>query len=180
MVAWPGHLGPAGRTIDLPVSHLDIVPTLAALVGATDADVPAGLPGESLAGVLRDPTALPPWGHARRVRYGLTYRGAVGNKWNIFRWAQNKRVETAEPLLAFSVTGGRKVIVDFARQPHVEVYDLASDPAESHPLDSNEAPGQDALGRSVLDWYARTQTNLSALPPTASDLENLRSLGYVE
>ena len=114
------------------------------------------------------------------MRHGVTYRGAVGNKWNLFRWAMNKDVDAAQPTYAFAIADGRKLIVDFTPRHAVEVYDLASDPWETKPLSSEQVPGRDAWAQSVLDWYARTKSDLQAPQPTGAELENLRSLGYVE
>ena len=176
----PGRI-PGGRSVDLPVSHLDILPTLATLGGVPESVMPPGLPGFSLAKVLADPASPPPWGKARRTRHGVTYRGAVGNKWNIFRWAMNKDVDAAEPLYAFGIQDGKKLIVDFTPRHSIEVYDLVKDPWESHPLAVEDVPGRDAWAQAVLDWYARTKSSdLRASQPTGAELENLRSLGYVE
>ena len=145
--------------------------------------MPAGLPGASLAKVAADPAAPPPWGRARRTRHGLAFRGAVGNKWNIFRWMQNKKVERAEPLCAYVLTDdGRKVIVDFAKKHAVEIYDLRKDPCEQVNLAGQAVPVDVAKseGEEIFAWYDRTRmAELSAPPPSAEDLEKLRSLGYV-
>ena len=180
VVSAPGRIA-GGRTIDLPVSHLDILPTLTALGGVAESSLPLGLSGYSLANVLTTPSAAPPWGKARRARNGVTYRGAVGNKWNPFRWAMNKDVDAAEPIYAFGIQDGRKLIVDFTPKHSIEVYDLVKDPWETTPLAEKDVPGRDAWAQSVLDWYQRTKSpDLRASQPTGAELENLRSLGYVE
>ena len=179
VVSWPGRI-PAGKVNALPTCHLDLVPTIAAAAGIT-ASIPAGLPGYDLLPALEDPSAPAPWGNARRVRRGVTYRGAIGNKWNIFRWAMNRDVEAAEPLYAYAIADGKKIIVDFTPRHRVEAYDLAADPWEAKPLPSDAVPGRDAWAQSVLDWYERTKSpELRATQPTGAELENLRSLGYVE
>lgn len=181
--ALPGRI-PAGSVNDLPVSHVDLVPTIIELLGVPVARVPAGLPGASLARVAQDPSAPAPWGRARRTRHGLTFAGSVGNKWNIFRWAQNKDVERAEPLHGYVLTDdGRKVVVDFGKKPKVEIYDLKADPLEQRNLAGQAVPEEAAVaqGEQVLAWYDRTRAGeLSAPAPTAEDLEKLRALGYVE
>jgi arylsulfatase A-like enzyme len=177
----PGRIA-ASRSA-LPVSHLDILPTIAELLGLPVSVLPAGLPGASLAKVAADPSAPPPWGRARRTRHGLAFRGAVGNKWNIFRWMQNKNVEKAEPLCAYVLTDdGRKVIVDFAKKNAIEVYDLRKDPCEQVNLAGQAVPVDVArsAGEEIFAWYDRTRNaELSAPAPSAEDLEKLRSLGYV-
>jgi len=179
VMAWTGHLG-VGSTCTLPVSHVDLAPTLVELLGLPASELPADLPGASLSRVLRDPTAAPPWGRASRVRRGLAFRGAVGNKWNIFRWMQNKNVDQAEPLQAFEVVDNRKVIVDFAHRDRVEVYDLAKDPGEATDLARKGEPIGDSA-ETVFAWYDRTRdAQLEAPQPSAEDLEKLRALGYVE
>lgn len=175
---------PKGSRCDLPVSHIDLLPTIADLLGVPVAKVPAGLPGASLARVVQDPSAPAPWGRARRTRHGLTFAGAVGNKWNIFRWAQNKDVEQAQPLSGYVLTDdGRKVIVDFGKKRRVEVYDLKKDPHEQRNLAGQDIAVEVAAerGAEVVAWYDRTRAQSLAAPaPTADDLEKLRALGYVE
>jgi arylsulfatase A-like enzyme len=179
----PG-LIPAGTRDDLPVSHIDIVPTIAGLLGIPQEKVPPALPGASLARVIEDPSAAPPWGRARRTRHGLAFGGAVGNKWNIFRWMQNHDVETAQPLCAYVLTDdGRKVIVDFTKKRRVEIYDLKSDPGEKVNLAGHDVTPDAAekQGEDVFAWYDRTRsTDLTAPATSAEDLEKLRALGYVE
>jgi arylsulfatase A-like enzyme len=179
VMAGPG-IAP-GTLNELPTTHLDLLPTIAQIAGVEPAKVPPACGGQSLATVLANPSAAPPWGRARRVRYALAYRGAVGNKWNIFRWAQNKDSETAVPLYACAVLDGRKVIVDMQKPENVELFDLSSDPTESRALtDATDATKAKSWASDVLGWYDRTRTDLKAVPPTGTDLENLRSLGYVD
>jgi arylsulfatase A-like enzyme len=169
-------------TCDLPVAHVDLLPTIAEILALPRDAVPAG-PGASLARVAEDAAAPPPWGRAERTRYGLAFSGAVGNRWNIFRWAQNKNVEHAEPLCAYVLGGdGRKVIVDFANKKRIEIYDLKTDPAETTNLAGQAPVAQcEAKGEQVFAWYDRTrQCALTTQAPSAEDLEKLKALGYVE
>lgn len=183
LIVWqPGKIL-QGAVNDLPVSHLDIMPTVADMLGLA-AKTPAGLPGFSLAKVSADASAPAPWGRARRTRYGLAFRGAVGNKWNIFRFMQNKDVEQADPLCAYVLTDdGRKVIVDFANKKKVEIYDLAKDPAELVNLAGHDVPDEVAQdqGSAVFAWYGKTRAaQLTTAAPSAEDLEKMCALGYVE
>lgn len=183
LVMWmPGRVRQG--TCDLPVSHVDLLPTIAELMALPRDATPAALPGSSLARVAQDASAPPPWGRAQRTRYGLAFNGAVGNRWNIFRWMQNKNVEHADPLCAYVLTDdGRKVIVDFANKKRVEVYDLKSDPAESANLAGQAVPQQQCQARSeeLFAWYDHTRAaTLTTVPPSAEDFEKLKALGYVE
>lgn len=177
VVRWTGRL-PGGRTIDLPVSHLDVLPTLTELVGLPADVLPLGVQGVSLADVLRDTSARPPWGRAERVRYGVAFRGAVGNRWNIFRWMQNRDVDDATPLFACAIMGGRKVIANPRRPERFEVYDLRADPGELRPIRGEDERWRGTVTK-ILDWYASTRTELTAVEMDDEQLEALRALGYV-
>lgn len=53
LVAWPEHL-PAGTVVDAPVSLIDVMPTIVDLAGVSP---PAGIAGQSLVPLMRDPAA---------------------------------------------------------------------------------------------------------------------------
>jgi arylsulfatase A-like enzyme len=177
-VSWPGRVA-EGVTSDLPVSHLDLLATVAELAAVPGDLVPLGHQGASLAAVLRDPAAPAPWGRARRVRHALTFRGAVGNKWNLFRWMQNKDVDGATPLEVATVLDGTKILFDPRRRHRYEVYDLVADPGEERPI-----PDRDGRWRSTVAstwaWYESTRIDFKDVQPSPEELEALRSLGYVD
>jgi arylsulfatase A-like enzyme len=178
VISAPGLVRP-GRTIDLPVSHLDLFPTLASLAGLPYRSLPANLQGEDLSGLLRDPVAEPPWGGARRLRYGIAFRGAVGNKANIFRFFQNRDIEDASPVQYSIIDGAQKVIVNPKKPERYEVYDLLADPGELDPLEG-QARARFATHVGKLEaWYERTKGELDTTPLTEEQIEALRSLGYV-
>jgi len=178
VVSWPGHLA-EGATSDLPVSHLDILATVTDLAGVPLELVPLGHQGASLASVLRDPKAPAPWGGARRVRHSLTFRGAVGNKWNIFRWMQNKDVDGATPLEVATVVDGTKVLFDPRNKHRYEVFDLAADPGELKPVADPDGKWRSTVA-STWAWYESTRIDFKDVQPTDEELEALRALGYVE
>jgi arylsulfatase A-like enzyme len=178
VVAAPG-LVPGGRRSELPVSHLDLFPTLAALAGVPWRTLPAGLQGHDLSGVLVDPEAEPPWGGARRLRHAVAYRGAVGNKWNLFRAFMNRDVDDALPLHYGLRDGAHAVLVN-PRKPHrFEVFDLREDPGELSPLEGEERDRFRGHVTRLAEWYERTAGDLDTSPLTAEQVEGLRSLGYV-
>ena len=177
VIAAPGRI-PGGRVSELPVTHLDLLPTLADLAGVPVETWPRDLHGRSLAEVLADPSAPPPWGTALRRRYGIAFSGATGNKWNFFRWMQNKEVDAAKPQ-RYAVLRGRdrKVIVNPRKKHAVECYDLVKDPGELTPLTCSARD----LGEvaKLAEWYDRTRGEAGERELTEQDLEALESLGYI-
>ncbi len=179
LIVWAPGLVPGGRRIDLPVSHLDLFPTIASLAGAPWRSLPANLQGHDLSGVLKDPKAAVPWGGARRLRYGVAFRGAVGNKFNLFRMFQNKKIDDATPLQYSVIDGAHAVLVDPKKPHRYEVYDLAADPGQFDPLEDRErARFQGHVGK-LADWFERTKGELDLTPLTDEQREGLEALGYV-
>lgn len=179
LVVWAPGFVRAGTRIDLPVSHVDLLPTLASLTGVPWRSLPANLQGHDLSGVLLDPAAEPPWGAARRIRHGMAFRGAVGNKWNLFRFFQNRDVDDSTPLQYAVLDGDHKVLVRPKKPERYEVYDLAADPGELRPLKGRERERFRGHVTRLADWFDRTCGVLEAKPLTAEQEEALRSLGYL-
>ena len=179
LVVWaPGYVR-AGTRIDLPVSHLDLFPTLASLAGVPWRTLPANLQGYDLSGVLLDPEAEAPWGSARRIRHGLAFRGAVGNKFNIFRFFQNRNVDDSKPVQYAILDGDHKVVVRPNKPSKYEVYDFAADPGELSPLEGRERERFAGHVKRLAEWFERTCGKLEAKPLTEEQEEALRSLGYL-
>ncbi len=101
IVRGPGVI--AGKQVDVPVSHLDLVPTLLNMIGA---DEPSGLDGRSLAVTLRGEAEL------ESVPVFTQFTGNNGP--SVARHAV--------------VLGEHKLILDATDRP--ELYDLVGDPLE--------------------------------------------------
>lgn len=138
-----------GRVIDTPVRHVDLLPTLLDSVGAP---VDSSLPGASLRAVVdagRGPD---------RPSYFEAMTDAVERGWAPLR----------------GVLVGREKYIDL---PIVELYDLQTDPHETH----NDAPTQP---QRVDVLYNRLKM-FNVAPPaqaqveSAETIDRLRSLGYI-
>ena len=154
LVRFP-RLLPRGRVYKGPVSSVDIVPTLLAIL-----ELPGGAEteGTSLLPALRG-EAPPP----ARPQYSESLLAEVG-----FGMA---------PLHAVR-SGGFK----YVRAPRPELYDLAADPKELVNLFDGDrrraALLDDLLGRT-MDASARRAVAADASPMSKETMEALRSLGYL-
>lgn len=153
MVVWSPGRAEAGRRVDVPTSHVDVLPTMLDYAGLP---IPPGLQGVSLKGV-KD----------RRPPGGIPFSLAAHGRAEKLRWAARD-------------AGPVKVIVDRAGRL-LEAYDLAADPGETRDVSATK-PARD-LARRVKEWLdtgawtpppTRTQTL------DDEDVERLRELGYVE
>ena len=116
--------GVPGRTIEEPVSHIDLVPTLLDLMGSKAGE---SLPGKSLVPCIRDQRSPGPvfveWHPGEgvvssRVNPGGAARAADAPKGNAFRTV---------------VTSDRWKLTLHTREHH-QLYDLSSDPGETKNL----------------------------------------------
>jgi arylsulfatase A-like enzyme/Flp pilus assembly protein TadD len=98
-----GESRPIAATVDAPVQHVDLFPTVAELVGLSLAE---GLPGRSLLTAVDDPAN-------DRVSYFEAMTGMLKRGWAPLR----------------GVIVGRQKYIDL---PLEELYDLAADPAEQN------------------------------------------------
>jgi arylsulfatase A-like enzyme len=167
----PGRI-PAARRHGLPVSLIDVAPTIIDLV---DLPVPEDLDGASLKGVLLDDELLAP-------------RTLFAEARATMRWVDPLRYESWNPPLFAVRTEDDKFIAHRPRRgearPMVR-FDLADDPGETSPLpvDPERARAVDEL----VAHYLRGKTDANVPPPTDSDddvspdlRERLRALGYAE
>jgi arylsulfatase A-like enzyme/Tfp pilus assembly protein PilF len=136
-------------TSDVPVGHIDIVPTIADLLGL---DVPEDLPGRRLTGAARDRAS------DGRVTYFEAMTPMLKRGWSPLR----------------GVIAGRDKYIDL---PIEELYDLAADPREERNLaPSSHAKAQAVAAR--LNAFGPTMPGEQTLE-TAAARARLQSLGYV-
>jgi choline-sulfatase len=153
------HVLPAGRTYDAPTRHVDLMPTILALVGLEPPAASQGIAlGEALAGRAAPPTPIQ-YAEARLAEEGFGMA----------------------PLYAIR-SGGRKWI----RAPLPELYDLRADPKELknlYPADPEQSRPLDADLAALDAESARLVVRLGLKARTreidAETAEMLRALGYL-
>ena len=153
IISWPGRI-PAGTQIDAPVQTIDLLPTVLELTGLP---IPTGLPGRSLAGVLRG--GAPP---AETVLF----------------LQQNPRNWS----VTATVGGARFRLVKQRGQRRLALYNLSSDPradrdvADEHP-EARRALLELARSAGVTDRSLRED---GARTVSADEIERLSAMGYVD
>jgi len=147
----------AARQVDLPVSLIDIVPTVLSLVGA---EVPKEVQGVDLS----------PW---------LAGRGAGGG-------ARPLYAETVTPTRYYGTSSLLGVIVDgwkYIETTRPELYDLRSDPAEAVNLLQREPARAEALGKTLVAILEAAGRAPGPAPESAAldeaARQRLAALGYL-
>jgi choline-sulfatase len=147
----------SSRQVDLPVSLIDIVPTIVSLAGG---EVPREVQGVDLS----------PW---------LAGRAAGGGGRPLY-------AETVTPTHYYGANSLLGVIVDgwkYIETTRPELYDLRSDPAEAENLLEREPSRGDALGRTLVAILAAAGRAPGPAPePLALDeasRQRLAALGYL-
>ncbi|HEX9730619.1 MAG TPA: sulfatase [Thermoanaerobaculia bacterium] len=159
--------GVEGSVVDVPVAHVDVLPTVLELLGVAGGDV-AGRGGRSLAAALRGAAAPEP-----RPIYGETLEWTLGIDRGI---AVRALVDGRYKLVRSDVEeddGGFSVL---------ELYDLEADPAETANLARHDAPRRDRLAQALAAWTRRLEAEAYPAEGYHLDpetLEGLRSLGYL-
>ena len=145
------------RQLDLPVSLIDIVPTVLSLVGA---EVPKEVQGVDLS----------PW---------IAGRGAGGGARPIY-------AETVTPTHYYGASSLLGVIVDgwkYIETTRPELYDLRADPGEAVNLLEREPVRADALGRTLVSILAAAGRAPGPAPESAAldeeSRQRLAALGYL-
>ncbi len=137
LARWPGHI-PPGTSCDVPVSLIDIVPTIFEVTGY---DAPPILQGESIRGLLEAPsTRVERSIFMEFGRYEIDHDGFGG----------------FQPIR--SVFDGRyKLVINLLTTD--ELYDLESDPEEMKNLIASpeHAEKRNSLHDEILDWMNRTR-----------------------
>lgn len=159
LIAGPGVA--AGLRIDAPVSHLDLMPTLAELLSVSCLESPSG---SSLAPLLRGEKP-----------------GALGER---DHYVVSPLRDDTDALIQ-----GRYKLIAAAADRRLELYDLLADPGETHNLAAERQEVANDMVRRLRQWRKRNeerrQRNLALIgePPQAEDketLEQLKALGYIE
>lgn len=122
---------PAQRRVSPMVQHLDIAPTL---LEATEANIPATMEGKSLWGLATGQTESGGW--EKIIACESTWQ----SKWAL-------RTETAKLILS------REPDQHF--MPRRELYDLTTDPEETHNLANENSAQADAMEQELEAWIAK-------------------------
>jgi arylsulfatase A-like enzyme len=152
---------PRGRVVTEPVSLVDLVPTLLAILG-----LPASGPFDGI-------DLSPSWADPVRPLPGRL----------LFGEADHGNLVDGQPVVdsrRMARLGSAKLVSDRVARRE-ELYDLALDPAERHDLSAQELERTAQLSAALARHLASqmpSQDNRTGL--SEADLELLRSLGYVE
>lgn len=130
----------AGQTVDVPVSLVDLFPTLLEGVGATAAPEDAALPGASLWRIAAEPGAY-------RRRAVLSEYHAVNSRCGIFMLRRERYK------LVYYVEEAPQLF-DLEADPH-ELHDLASDPRHAETLGAMTTALRQMLDPEAVDARAR-------------------------
>lgn len=141
IVKWPGHAA-AGAECHQPVVLTDLFPTLLAVAGLTpDPQVPVD--GLNLAPVLKSPAVELP-------------RKAIHFHYPHYYFAPDSTPVSA-------IRAGDWKLLQFYEDQHVELYNLASDPAEERDLSATESARAADLRNQLQSWLKDVD---AALPTT--------------
>ncbi len=148
LVLWAPGLLPA-RVIDVPVGHVDVLPTILDLLGLP---APAGLSGRSLRPLLTGA------GSEARPSYFEALSASLNRGWAPLR-------------------GIREGALKYVELPVPELYDLATDPGETRNLASGRGSDLDRLA-AHLRRLREGERSISRTAESADTVERLHALGY--
>ncbi|MFO1352220.1 MAG: sulfatase-like hydrolase/transferase [Gammaproteobacteria bacterium] len=155
IVRYPGAL-PAGKRYDGPVRHVDIVPTLLALLGLPGAEETQGIDLTPATLDKVPPPMLAQYSESILSEVGFGMAPLYGVRFNGYKWI---------------------------RAPKPELYDLRADPHELKnlyvPDDSRAAEYDAELSRLLADSERRAVKSRDS-PMNKETLEALQSLGYLQ
>ncbi len=167
IVRWPGHLDPAvDRSL---AATLDVAPTLLTL---------AGLPEEPrFAGrtlLARETSILPSFGGPRFRVPKRPKRPVVAQEAAFRTLPSGERERATTPQLA--LYSDWVILIDSGDD--AELYDLKDDPEQEKDLSDDYVDGVERLRKKV--HRIAEQAGSAAAAPDAEQMEQLRSLGYVQ
>lgn len=151
IVKQPGSRG-AGRRVNAPVQHIDLVPTV---LDWLSLGRPSSLKGRSLRPLLENTGTMP----GENGFYAEAFYGRYH-----FGWSE-----------LYSITDAR---YRFIKAPHPELYDLQTDRAELKNL-VTERPQAVVAARNALDRMIAGASMQMPTQVSKEDLERLQALGYV-
>ena len=148
------------RTVDDPVSLVDLMPTV---LGAVGVDVPSQVQGRSLLPEIRsDSSAVDAQANRDRSLYGETFLPRIHFNWSELRGSENAKYH-------------------YIAAPRPELYDLTKDPGELHNLFADKSAVAEEmrakLAALIRDYSAGKElAEKTGLDPAL--MERLKSLGY--
>ena len=145
---------PAGQTLDIPVSLVDLMPTVLAAVGV---EAPSQVQGKNLLAELQGKA-----GERDRTLYGETFLPRLHFNWSELRGAENTKYH-------------------FIDAPRPELYDVAKDPDEVHNLLSEKKAVGDEMRAKLTGLIREYSAGKEMAEKTGLDpalMERLKSLGY--
>ncbi|KRC53270.1 MULTISPECIES: sulfatase [unclassified Nocardioides] len=149
LVAWWPGTGAAGRVSAELASTIDVLPTAAGLAGA---DVPAGVDGIDLTGVIR---------------------GTATTDRDTLFWAYPHHIGSSHPHAAVR-QGGYKLVRQL-RNGRDELFDLVADPAETNDISRRAPDIHERLGGLLAGHL--DELDLFAPPPGSADYPRAVSTG---
>jgi arylsulfatase A-like enzyme len=166
-VRWPGHVA-AGASTSL-VGTLDVAPTLARLAGIPDEPLFAGRPL-----LARDASVLSRVRGPRFLAHDLPERATVAEEATFRALPSGQREAATAPQLALYLEWGNLIADGNA----VQLYDLKADPGQENDLAAQRPDVAAALRDQLRRLTAGARRPGSG--PDAAQLDQLRSLGYVQ
>jgi arylsulfatase A-like enzyme len=167
ILRWPGHLEPAVE--DSLVGTLDVAPTLLKLAGLPEQPL---FSGRTL--VAEEAGLLPSFGGPQFHVARLPRRELVAQEAAFRVSASGQREAATSAQLA--LYSDWVILIDHGDD--AELYDLKDDPGQEKDLSADYADGVERLQKKVRKLASGTSSGLAA--PDAEQLEQLRSLGYVQ
>jgi len=146
---WPAGL-PGGAVRDMPVSTIDLFPTLMEIAGITP---PPNLDGRSLIHAARSGTALDRPGIAAEYGSDRTFK-------LMWRWRDQDA-----PTVGMKHGATQWKYVWLANGGREQLFDLTSDPHEQHNLASTDSARCAAAHQQLVAWCRQTAFDTALLAP---------------